>query len=32
MQMIAETGNTYITETVTDSIEIPTENLEFATM
>jgi len=30
--MIAETGNTYIAETMKDSVEIPTANLGFMTM
>jgi len=31
-EMAAETGNTYISETLTDSVEIPTANAEFSTM
>jgi len=30
--MAAETGNTYISETMKDSIEIPTTNLRFTTI
>jgi len=30
--MAAETGNTYISETMRDSIEIPTANLGFTSM
>jgi len=31
-EMVVETGNTYIRETMTDSIEIPTANLGFTIM
>jgi len=30
--MAVQTGNTYISETMMDSVEIPTANLEFSTM
>ena len=30
--MAAKTGNTYISETTTDSVGIPTANLGFSTM
>jgi len=31
-EMVTKTGNTYISETITDSIEILTANLVFTTM
>jgi len=31
METVAQTGNTYISENMTDSIEIPTANLGFTT-